>query len=48
MRYGMFVITMVFLGLSGCASTVAPAYSACAAQPGSYACQVEQYERVSD
>lgn len=48
MQYEMIVIATVFLGLSGCASFAVPAYSARAAQPGSYACQFEQYERVSD
>lgn len=42
------VIATVVLGLSGCASTVPLAYSACSTQPGTYACQIEQYERVSD
>lgn len=48
MRLRVIVATMVFLCLSGCVGLAAPAYSACAAQPGSYACQVEQYERVSN
>lgn len=47
MRLRVMVATMA-LWLSGCAGQAAPAYSACAAQPGSYACQVEQYERVSN
>ena len=35
--------------LAGCAGAPPQAYSsACAAEPGSYACQIEQYERVSD
>ena len=47
MRY-VVVIATVMLCLAGCASTVPPAYSACSTQPGTYACQIEQYERVSD
>jgi hypothetical protein len=39
---------LVALNLSACAVNAPTAYSACAAQPGSYACQVEQYERVSN
>lgn len=42
------IIAIVVVGLSGCTSAVPPAYSACSTQPGTYACQIEQYERVSD
>jgi hypothetical protein len=34
--------------LAGCASTAAPEYSVCSTQPGTYACQIEQYQRVDD
>jgi hypothetical protein len=34
--------------LAGCAGTAPPAASACSTQPGSYACQIEQYERVNE
>lgn len=34
--------------LAGCASTAPVGYSVCSTQPGSYACQIEQYQRVND
>lgn len=46
MPYKMFFV-LVALGLSACAGTTPRTYSVCAAEPGSYACQVEQYEQVS-
>ncbi len=39
--------SLMVLMLAGCTSaTPVPAPSACATQPGTWACQVEQYERV--
>lgn len=32
--------------LCGCASAPPPAYSVCSTQPGTMACQIEQYNRV--
>jgi hypothetical protein len=32
--------------LAGCASSSPQSYSACSAQPGTYACQIEQYLNV--
>ena len=38
---------LMVLILAGCTSAApVPAPSACATQPGTWACQVEQYERV--
>jgi len=34
--------------LGGCANSTLPPYSICSTQPGTYACQVEQYQNVSD
>ncbi len=38
--------------LAGCAATTTtlppPGYTVCATQPGTYACQIEQYERVNE
>lgn len=47
MPYKMFFV-LVALGLSACAGPAPATYSACSSEPGSYACQVEQYERVSN
>jgi hypothetical protein len=33
--------------LAGCASTAPPGNSVCSTQPGTYACQIEQYQRVN-
>jgi hypothetical protein len=33
--------------LAGCAFSTLPPYTICSTQPGTYACQVEQYENVS-
>ena len=39
--------SLMILILAGCTSAApVPAPSACATQPGTWACQVEQYERV--
>lgn len=43
MPYNNMFFVLVALGLSACAGPAARA-----AEPGSYACQVEQYERVSN
>ena len=34
--------------LAGCASTAPHDYSVCSTQPGTYACQIEQYQNVDD
>lgn len=34
--------------LLGCTSTPPPAYSVCSTQPGTYACQIEQYQNVDN
>lgn len=34
--------------LAGCASTSSQGYSVCSAQPGTYACQIDQYQNVND
>ncbi len=34
--------------LAGCAAAPPQAYSICSTQPGSYACQIEQYQNVND
>jgi len=34
--------------LAGCASTSSQDYSVCSTQPGTYACQIEQYQRVNE
>lgn len=35
--------------LAGCASTPPPhGYSVCSTQPGTYECQIEQYQNVND
>jgi hypothetical protein len=33
--------------LAGCAGTAPPGYSVCSTQPGTHACQIEQYQRVN-
>ena len=37
---------MLLCILAGCASTPPQDYSICATQPGSYACQIEQYRNT--
>ena len=32
--------------LAGCTTSTPPSYSICATQPGSYECQIEQYQNV--
>lgn len=34
--------------LAGCAGAPATSYPICATQPGTYACQVDMYERAND
>ena len=34
--------------LVGCAGAPPPGPSVCSTQPGTYACQIEQYERVNE
>jgi hypothetical protein len=34
--------------LAGCAGTSPPGYSVCSTQPGTYACQIEQYQRANE
>ena len=34
--------------LAGCESTAPHDYSVCSTQPGTYACQIEQYQNVDD
>jgi hypothetical protein len=34
--------------LAGCASTSSQDYSVFSTQPGTYACQIEQYQRVNE
>jgi hypothetical protein len=45
---GMVKVTSALLlcVLWGCTSASPPGYSACSTQPGSYACQIERYDRV--
>ena len=39
----------IFLSfLAGCASTPPHEYSVCSTHPGTYACQIEQYQNVDD
>jgi hypothetical protein len=38
---------LLFCVLAGCASTAPPGYSVCSTQTGTYACQIEQYQRVN-
>jgi hypothetical protein len=43
-----WVSAMLLCLAAGCTSTVpAEGYSVCSTEPGSYACQIEQYQRVS-
>ena len=39
---------VIAFNLTACAGSAPTGYSACTTQPGSYACQIEQYERVND
>jgi hypothetical protein len=34
--------------LAGCVSTSPQGYSVCSTQPGTYACQIDQYQNVND
>lgn len=34
--------------LAGCANHTPQGYSVCSTQPGTYACQIEQYQNVDD
>ncbi|VWX62964.1 conserved exported hypothetical protein [Burkholderiales bacterium 8X] len=36
------------VALAGCASAPPPEYPICSVQPGTYACQVDQYNRVNE
>ncbi|MBU1361937.1 MAG: hypothetical protein KJ901_24685 [Gammaproteobacteria bacterium] len=42
------VSALLLFVLAGCASTSAREYSVCSTQPGTYACQVEQYRNVNE
>ncbi len=44
----MFKLTtaVILCILAGCASTPPPEYSICSTQPGTYACQIEQYRNT--
>lgn len=44
-RISAFLL-LCFLG--GCAGSPATPYSICSTQPGTYACQVDLYERAND
>jgi hypothetical protein len=40
------MITLFLCVLAGCAGTLPQGYSICSTQPGSYACQIEQYKNA--
>ena len=42
-------VTLAFFACSGCATSVPPTgYPECSIRPGTYACQIEQYEKVNE
>ena len=47
-RISVFLPFLLFSLLTGCASSPGTSYSICSTQPGTYACQVDLYERAND
>jgi hypothetical protein len=44
----MFASALILSVLVGCQSTALHDYPVCSTQPGTYACQIEQYQNVDD
>ena len=42
------VTAILLCVLAGCAGASSQGYAVCSTQPGTYACQIDQYQNVND